>query len=142
MSNELIQKEYKKKIKSLVYYNKRYYNGNISEISDFEYDELKNEILNLEKKYKFLKSKDSPSIKVGFKPSKNFKKVLHKVPMLSLANAFSEEDLLNFEKKILNFLSQTTNSNISYSLKLCFLRALLLRLDLCCNSKILQNLMG
>ena len=115
MSNELIQKEYKKKIKSLVYYNQRYYNGNISEISDFEYDELKNEILNLEKKYKFLKSKDSPSIKVGFKPSKNFKKVLHKVPMLSLANAFSEEDLLNFEKKILNFLSQTTNSNISYT---------------------------
>ena len=115
MSNELIQKEYKKKIKSLIYYNRRYYNGNISEISDFEYDELKNEILNLEKKYKFLKSKDSPSIKVGFKPSKNFKKVLHKVPMLSLANAFSEEDLLNFEKKILNFLSQTTNSNISYT---------------------------
>ena len=52
---------------------------------------------------------------MGFKPSKNFKKVLHKVPMLSLANAFSEEDLLNFEKKILNFLSQTTNSNISYT---------------------------
>ena len=103
MSNELIQKEYKKKIKSLVYYNQRYYNGNISEISDFEYDELKNEILNLEKKYKFLKSKDSPSIKVGFKPSKNFKKVLHKVPMLSLANAFSEEDLLNFEKKNTQF---------------------------------------
>ena len=69
MSNELIQKEYNQNLKSLVYYNQRYYNGNISEISDFAYDELKNEILNLEKKYKFLKSKDSPSIKVGFKPS-------------------------------------------------------------------------
>ena len=52
---------------------------------------------------------------MGFKPSKNFKKVEHKVPMLSLANAFSEEDLLNFEKKILNFISEKENFKISYS---------------------------
>ncbi len=76
---------------------------------------LKKNILDLEKKYKFLKSKDSPSLKIGHKPSKNFKKVLHKVPMLSLANAFDKEDLLNFEKKILNFLSQNNNVSISYT---------------------------
>ena len=48
-------------------------------------------------------SKESPSLKVGFKPSKNFKKIKHKVPMLSLGNAFNEEDLKNFEKKIFKF---------------------------------------
>ena len=115
MRNQLILEEYKKKIKLINYYNKKYYNDNISEITDSEYDTLKKEIINLEKNNKFLKSKDSPSEKIGFKPSKNFKKILHKVPMLSLSNAFSEEDLLNFEKKILNFLSQNDNSNILYT---------------------------
>ena len=115
MSKDLIQKEYKKKIKSLVYYNQKYYNDNISEITDEEYDKLKNSILNLEKKHKFLKSKDSPSKKIGHKPSKNFKKFSHKVPMLSLSNAYNEEDLSNFEKKIHNFLSQKNNSEISYT---------------------------
>jgi DNA ligase (NAD+) len=52
---------------------------------------------------------------VGFKPSKNFKKVKHKVPMLSLGNAFNEEDLKNFEKKIVNFLSLEDASIIEYS---------------------------
>ena len=115
MSNQLIQKEYKKKIRLINYYNKKYYNENISEISDAEYDNLKKEIIDLEKKNKFLISKNSPSKTIGYKPSKNFKKVKHKVPMLSLSNAFSEEDLLNFEKKILNFLSQNNNLNISYT---------------------------
>ena len=54
----------------------------------------------------FLEDNNSPSKKVGFKPSKNFKKVFHKVSMLSLSNAFSEEDLINFEKKIINFLNE------------------------------------
>ena len=115
MNKDLIIKKYKKQIKSLNYYNKKYYNDNTSQITDSEYDNLKKEIIDLEKKYKFLKSKNSPTIKVGFKPSKNFKKVSHKVPMLSLSNAFSEEDLRNFEKKILNFLSQDNNLNISYT---------------------------
>ena len=115
MRNQLIQKEYNKKVKLINYYNKKYYNDNISEITDSEYDLLKKEIIYLEKKNKFLKSKDSPTNAIGYKPSKNFKKSLHKVPMLSLSNAFSKEDLINFEKKILNFLSQRSNSNISYT---------------------------
>ncbi len=99
MDKNLIQKEYKEKVKSLKYYNQRYYNDNTSEISDSEYDDLKKNIIELEKKYKFLKSTNSPSITIGYKPSKNFKKISHKVPMLSLANAFTKEDLVNFEKK-------------------------------------------
>jgi DNA ligase (NAD+) len=70
-----------------------------------EYDLLKKEILELEKKYKFLTHIRITIKKVGYKPSKNFKKVTHKVPMLSLGNAFSENDLINFEKKILNYIN-------------------------------------
>tara|TARA_B100001093_G_C26849811_1_gene1024581 strand:- start:1 stop:1275 length:1275 start_codon:yes stop_codon:yes gene_type:complete len=115
MNKDLIQKEYKKKIKLLNYYNQRYYNNNTSEIADSEYDYIKKDILDLEKKYKFLKSKSSPTLLTGYKPSKNFKKAPHKVPMLSLANAFDKDDLKNFEKKILKFLSRNDNSNISYT---------------------------
>ena len=105
-SNKWIQKienTYLKKIKLLTRFNKNYFDKAKPIVSDFEYDQLKKEILLLEKKYKFLKNRNSPSQSVGFKPSKNFKKVMHRVPMLSLANAFSKEDLENFEKRFLIF---------------------------------------
>ncbi len=115
MNKKKIQKQYLKQIEIINNYNKNYYDKNRPIVDDQEYDKLKKEILNLESKYIFLKSKDSPSQKVGFKPSKNFKKVLHRIPMLSLSNAFSKEDLLNFEKKILNFLSKGNDFKLSYS---------------------------
>ena len=117
MNENSIKKKYKKKIKSLNYYNKKYYDENISEIPDSNFDVLKKEIVELEKKYDFLKSKNSPQVQVGFKPSKNFKKVTHRISMLSLANAFSEEDLLNFEKKIFNFLDRKNDFKIEYSVE-------------------------
>ena len=88
MKKNEIQFKYKKKIKLLTYYNKNYFDKNNPIVDDSVYDKLKNEILLLEKNHKFLFSKNSPSIKVGYKPSKNFVKAFHKVPMLSLANAF------------------------------------------------------
>ncbi|WP_440908244.1 NAD-dependent DNA ligase LigA [Candidatus Pelagibacter sp.] len=115
MNKKEIQNQYKKKIKLISKYNESYYNESNSLISDSEYDELKEKILFLEKKYNFLKSKNSPSKIVGHKPSKNFNKDLHRVPMLSLSNAFTEDDLINFEKKILNFLSKDSNFKLSYS---------------------------
>jgi len=115
MNKKIIEAQYKKKIKLLNNYNKNYYDKSKPLVNDKEYDELKKETLLLEKKYKFLKSKNSLSEVVGYKPSKNFKKVLHRAPMLSLANAFNEEDLLNFEKRILNFISEKENFKISYS---------------------------
>ena len=115
MQNKTIKKLYNSKIELIKKYNKSYYSKNKSVVSDQEYDEIKKEILALENKYDFLISKYSPSKSVGFKPSKSFKKANHRVPMLSLSNAFSEEDLLNFEKKILNFLSQDLNTRIYYS---------------------------
>jgi len=109
MNNEKIKNDYIKKIKKINQLNKNYYDKNNSLVTDAEYDLLKKEIIELEKKYNYLQSKLSPQIKVGFRPSKNFKKVAHRVPMLSLANAFSEEDLINFEKKISNFLGKKSN---------------------------------
>ena len=115
MDKKKIKEKYKKKIKLISKLNKFYYEKNKPLVLDSEYDELKKEILILEKNYFFLKSKDSPSKTVGFKPSKNFKKVSHRVQMLSLANAFTEEDLVNFEKKIINYLSKDKSFQIHYS---------------------------
>ena len=115
MIKKEIKKLYKKKIDLIKEFNKYYYDQSNPKVSDKEYDNLKKKILLLENKYSFLKSINSPSKTVGFKPSKNFKKVSHKVPMLSLANAFEKEDLINFEKRILNFLSEEKKFSLSYS---------------------------
>ncbi len=115
MNKNRIIKSYNDKIKSLKKFNKYYFEKNKPLVTDGEYDKLKNDILILEKEYTYLNSKDSPSKNVGYKPSKTFKKVMHRAPMLSLSNAFSEEDLFSFEKKILNYLSRKDSPQISYS---------------------------
>ena len=115
MKKKEIESIYKKKLKKFHEHNKSYYEKNNPIITDADFDHLKKEILELENKYVFLKSTASPSKVVGFKPSKNFEKVKHKVPMLSLGNAFNEQDLINFEKKIFNFLSLDDSSIIDYS---------------------------
>ncbi len=111
----LVKKNYLDKIKLIKKYNKSYYLNSNPDVSDADYDQLKKNILDLEKRYPFLSNEDSPSQSVGFKPSKNFRKVKHKIPMLSLNNAFNKDDLVNFEKKILNFLSLKKNFKIEYS---------------------------
>ena len=116
-NRNLIKNKYLIKIKELKEHNQRYYEKSNPKISDAEYDILKKEILDLEKKYDFLKSKDSPSISIGAKPSKNFLKSKHRVKMLSLSNAFDREDLKNFEKKISNFLNLKEYKNIEYSVE-------------------------
>ena len=115
MEKKKLIKLYRYKIKEINHHNFLYYEKSEPELSDSSFDNLKKEILDLEKKYKFLKSKDSPSNSIGYKPSKNFKKVSHKVPMLSLSNAFTEEDLFNFEKRIINFLDKEKGFEIEYS---------------------------
>ena len=101
--NKNIKQNYLKKINEFKKHNKLYYENSSPQISDKDFDKLKKEILELEKKYKFLKDKESPSISVGYKPSKNFVKSKHRVQMLSLSNAGDKEDLQNFEKRIVNF---------------------------------------
>ena len=87
-SRHLIEKEYLLKIKELKKHNKLYYDDSNPRISDSKYDELKKDIIKLENNFNFLKSKESPSLSIGSKPSKNFLKSKHRVKMLSLSNAF------------------------------------------------------
>ena len=115
MNEKLLKKKYLKKILDLQKFNKAYFDNNDPLVSDLDYDKLKKDILELEKKYNFLKNPNSPSLIVGFKPSKNFKKARHKVPMLSLSNAFDETDLVNFEKRITNYLDKKDDFKIEYS---------------------------
>ena len=113
-----IKKIYNLKIKEYLKHNKQYYEKSRPIITDKEYDKLKNEIINLENENLNLKNKNSPSHNVGFKPSKSFDKYKHKVPMLSLSNAFSKEDLINFEKKIFNYLNANLKFNYSVEPKI------------------------
>ena len=115
MDKKETKKLYNLKVNLLKKYNESYFDKNKSIVSDKEYDEIKKEVLYLEKNFSYLVSKHSPSQSVGFKPSKNFKKSIHKIPMLSLGNAFSEEDLINFEKRIKNYLSIRNDFKILYS---------------------------
>ena len=115
MNEDNLKKIYKQKIKELKKHNKLYYDKSKPIISDSEYDKLKNEIIILEKKNNFLYDISSPNNSVGFKPSKLFQKYQHKVSMLSLSNAFDEEDLKNFEKKIFNYLNKKVD--IEYSVE-------------------------
>ena len=102
-----IEEDFKKKISDLKKHNKFYFKNDNPEISDFKYDELKKEILILEKKYPFLKKINSVNSIVGAEPSNKFKKIKHLRPMLSLSNAFEKKDMNDFLKKINNFLSLT-----------------------------------
>ena len=115
MNDDYLKKIYKQKIKELKKHNELYYDKSKPIISDSDYDKLKNEIIKLEKKNNFLNDISSPNNSVGFKPSKSFQKYQHKVSMLSLSNAFDEEDLKNFEKKIFNYLNK--KADIEYSVE-------------------------
>ena len=102
--NEII-KEFKNLISNLKKHNKYYYVDDSPKITDAEYDELKNKLLNYESKYPYVREFGTISNIVGAEPSKKFKKIKHLLPMLSLNNAFNEKDMGDFIKKINNFLN-------------------------------------
>jgi DNA ligase (NAD+) len=81
-------------------HNKLYYNEAAPEISDAEYDRLFHELVKLEGEHPELAAPDSPTQRVGSKPSEGFAEVVHRVPMLSLANAFDEEDVTAFDRRV------------------------------------------
>ena len=98
-------KEYREKITLIEKLNKAYYLNDKPLVSDAEYDRIKKDILDFEKKNPKIISKDSPTKKVGFAPSEKFSKVKHLIPMLSLDNAFTKDDVEDFLKKIRNYLN-------------------------------------
>jgi DNA ligase (NAD+) len=91
-----------------------YYQQDAPEISDAEYDALRQRLEALEKAYPELATPDSPTQKVGAAPVRGFRKVKHSVPMLSLANAFSEEDVRDFDERIRKFLGLSAEEVVEY----------------------------
>ncbi len=86
--------------KLLNQYNYEYHVLDNPSVPDAEYDRLMRELIELEEKYPELKTPDSPSQRVGGAVLDAFRKVAHRVPMLSLANAFNEQDLRDFDRRV------------------------------------------
>ena len=105
-------KEYKEKKKILLDFNKNYYDLNSPKVDDATYDTLKKDLINFEEKN--LNNIGDHEIKnlVGFKPSEKFSKVKHTEKMLSLDNAFNKEDILDFYKKLNNYLNLGSTNRI------------------------------
>ena len=93
-------------------YDQAYYQEDAPKVSDAEYDSLRRELEDLEAKYPELVTDQSPSQTVGAAPSKGFQKVRHAVPMLSLSNVFSEEDVRDFLDRVRRFLGLSENEEI------------------------------
>ncbi len=91
--------------KQLNHYSNLYYNENISKISDAEYDAMLAQLINLEKLYPELKTIDSPTQKVGAPLSSDSRKITHTIPMLSLSNAFDQDDIEAFITRTNKFLA-------------------------------------
>jgi len=90
-----------------------YYNEDAPLISDSEYDALRKELIALETQFPKLIAKDSPTLRVGVKPSSKFSKVKHGVPMLSLDNVFTDEELESFIVKVKKYLN--INNDIEFT---------------------------
>ena len=84
----------------LNYYNHQYYQNSVSEVDDFTFDQLLSELVDLEAQYPELRRSDTPTARVGGTVSKEFKTVYHRFPMLSLGNTYSENDLVEFDKRV------------------------------------------
>ena len=112
-NQEKIKNLYKEKVKKLFDFNRAYFEKDNPIVSDFEFDSLKKELIQLAKKYPFLKKVENLDNLVGFKPSAKFEKVKHSKPMLSLGNAFEKEDMIDFKKKINNFLNNKSEVQLS-----------------------------
>jgi DNA ligase (NAD+) len=107
--------------------NSDYYSNDAPILSDAEYDTLKKRNLNIESRFPNLKLKNSVSDKIGSKPSSTFKKIKHTVKMLSLANGFDEQDIIDFdhrvkkilgsEDRVISYVAEPKIDGLSLSLK-------------------------
>ena len=109
-----VQKRIEELRKQTEYYANKYYNEDKSEISDFEYDMLMLELRNLENQYPEFVTKDSLTQHVGGKAKEGFKKVEHKIPLLSMQDIFSIEEILDYVRKIKNRAEEENIENRNF----------------------------
>ncbi|SFJ76944.1 DNA ligase (NAD+) [Halobacillus dabanensis] len=91
-------------------YSYEYHTLDTPSVSDYEYDKKMQELISLEEEYPDLQTPDSPSQRVGGKPLDAFEKVQHDIPMLSLGNAFNDEELRDFDRRVKN----GTDTDVNY----------------------------
>src|SRR6202167_3698272 len=95
-------------------HDKRYYQDDAPKISDADYDALRRRFNAIEARFPEFVTSSSPSQKIGAAPSGRFRKVRHAVPMLSLDNAFAEEDVIDFVARIERFLKLGDDEDIAF----------------------------
>jgi DNA ligase (NAD+) len=100
------------------YHDKKYYVENMPEIADYEYDQLVKELDKLERAYPQLITSDSPTQRVSGEPISGFTSVEHRIPMLSIDNTYSEEELREFDSRIRRMLKYTDVDEIGYVVEL------------------------
>jgi len=100
MDTDIAMKRIEELRRLINYHNRRYYQLDDPEISDVEYDRLMRELFELEQRFPDFDVSDSPTQRVGAAPLDKFSTILHLTPMLSLANAFSDQEIIHFAKRI------------------------------------------
>jgi DNA ligase (NAD+) len=90
-------------------HDKLYYSQDAPEISDASYDALRQRLADIEARFPDLQTLDSPTLRVGAAPTRGFAKLRHAVPMLSLDNAFSDQDIVDFVERVRRFLARDTD---------------------------------
>ena len=105
MEREAAQKRIAELSETIDRYNYEYYMNDNSMISDYDFDQLLNELIALEKEYPEYSLPSSPTRRVGGEVNKTFRQVAHRYPMLSLSNTYSIEEIIDFDtrtRKLLN----------------------------------------
>lgn len=96
-------------------HDKAYYQEDAPAIDDAAYDELRHRLIAIEDKFPQLQEEDSPSQNVGAAPANRFEKVRHSIPMLSLSNAFADEDVDDFIDRIRRFLGLDEENDLTFT---------------------------
>jgi DNA ligase (NAD+) len=109
-----IKKEIEKLRQEIENHNYRYYVEDSPAVTDAEYDRLMQQLIALEEKYPQFRSPDSPTQRVGAEPAAEFAAVKHLIPMLSLANAFTMDDIRAFDKRVKKILETPSGKDIAY----------------------------
>ena len=103
-------------IEKINYHNEKYYNEDSPEISDIEYDNLVKELIKLEEENPQFKKIDSPTNRVGGAALEKFNQITHKIPMLSLSNAYSSSDLKDFDKRVRDIVSEDVEYVVEFKI--------------------------
>ena len=114
LTMEEAKAEHERLAKIIREHDEAYYAEDAPVISDAEYDALRKDLLAIEARFPELITEESPSQNVGIAPSKGFRKVKHRVPMLSLDNAFDNEELREFEGRVRRFLGLAPTEEVAF----------------------------